>query len=117
VPLWPSETGTGRGFRDRPWGKAAILVAILALALVASRTCGAAGARISQDEAVAIAKRQIDYEPDRVNVRFFRRGVPSRGAWAVSLSTVEESSAMERLTTVVVDAGTGRVVEINRSSP
>ena len=34
---------------------------------------------------MAIAREQIDYEPERVAVRFMRRGIPSRGYWAVSL--------------------------------
>jgi hypothetical protein len=111
-----SDAGDRRGLRDRPLGKAVLLLAVLLLAFVASRSCAAPGTRISQDEAVAIAKRQIDYEPEKVQVRFLKRGLQSRPFWAVSLSTVGPDGRLERTTVVVVNARSGDVDEIRRQS-
>lgn len=109
MPTLPSGGGIARGLRDSPLGKVAILVAILLVAFLASRSCASSGGRVDLDEAVAIAKRQVDYEPERVNVRFFRQGVPSRPFWAVSLADLDEAGAVERRTLVVVSAATGEV--------
>jgi hypothetical protein len=109
----PSGGGTARGLRDSPLGKVAILVAILLVAFLASRSCASATGDIDQDEAIAIAKGQVDFEPEQVNVRFFRQGVPSRPFWAVSLTDRDESGAVERRTLIVVSAATGEVAKVD----
>jgi peptidase YpeB-like protein len=107
-----SDAGARRGLRDRPLGRIAILLAVLLIAFVASRSCASVGNRISQDEAVAIAKKQVDYVPEKVQVRLLKRGIQSRPFWAVSLSTVAPNGSLERVTVVVIDARSGRVDEI-----
>jgi hypothetical protein len=57
---------------------------LFALIFVASRTCANKG-DIEADQAVAVARQQIDFRPDGHNVRFMRRGVNQRPFWAVSL--------------------------------
>jgi hypothetical protein len=111
-----TDAGTARGLRDRPLGKIAILVAILALAFVASRSCASVGNKISQDEAVAIARQEIDYAPDKVQVRLFKRGFQSAPFWAVSLSTVNGQGQLTRTTVVVIDARSGRVDEVRTAT-
>ena len=87
------------------------------LALLVARACTATGDEISQQEAVEIAERQIDYESERTVVRLIRRGVPkSRPYWAVSLSTVDAEGRLERTTVVVVDANTKEVAEVRERS-
>jgi hypothetical protein len=108
--------GTKRALRDRPLFRVAIVVVLLAAALLASRSCAGGANRVSQDEAVEIAKEQIAYEPNRVHVRFFRRGIPAVGTWAVSLSLVK-NGVVERQTLVVVGAGDGKVIEIQDQEP
>ena len=108
----PSDAGSGRGLRDRPLGKVALLLAVLLLAFVASRSCASRDTDISQDEAVEIAREEVDFEPDRVGVRFLPRGVPSQPFWAVSLSTEDSQGALERVIVVVVDANTGEIEEV-----
>jgi hypothetical protein len=108
----PSDAGSGRGLRDRPLGKVALLLAVLLLAFVASRSCASRETEISRDEAVEIARGQIDFEPDRVAVRFVPRGVDAQPTWAVSLSTEDAQGALDRVTVVVVDGQTGAVVEV-----
>ncbi len=104
--------GTGHGLRDSALGKAALLLAVLVAAFVASRSCASRDTEVSQDEAVAIAKRQVDYEADRVITRFVPRGIKSRPTWAVSLEGEGANGRVARLTIVVVDARDGHVLEI-----
>jgi hypothetical protein len=111
-----TDAGTARGLRDRPLGKVAIVLAVLVAAFLVSKSCGAVGDEISQEQAVEIARTQIDYEPERVMVRLLKRGVKSRPYWAVSLATVADTGALERVTVVVIDAKTGAVGEIRRTS-
>jgi hypothetical protein len=91
---------------------------VLLLALLVSRTCAGQQAEISSEEAIAIAKREVAYEPDRTMVRLIRRGAPqSRPYWAVSLSTVDSEGELDRVTVVVVDARTKAVTEVRTGSP
>lgn len=92
------------------------MLAVLVAAFVVSKSCGAVGDEISQEQAVTIAREEIDYEPERVMVRLLKRGLKSRPYWAVSLATVADTGALERVTVVVVDAKTGEVSEIRRTS-
>jgi hypothetical protein len=91
---------------------------VLLLALAVSRGCASTADQISKEDAVAIAKREIAYQPDRTQVRFLRRGVPkSRAYWAVSLSTVDSRGQLDRVTVVVIDARTRAVTEVRESKP
>jgi hypothetical protein len=112
----PTDDGRARGLRDRPLGKAALLLAVLLLAFLASRSCASRDTDVSQEEAVEIAREEVDFEPDRVSVRFVPRGVPSQPYWAVSLSTEDTEGRLERVTVVVVDARTGDVEEVREGS-
>jgi hypothetical protein len=56
-----SDGETARGLRDRPLGKIALFAAVLVAAVLVSRTCGATEADVSQDEAVEIARTQVDF--------------------------------------------------------
>jgi hypothetical protein len=91
-----------------------MLVAVLVLAVVAAKSCASRDTEVSSDEAVEIAREEIDYAPDRVMVRFTPRGVNSRPYWAVSLSTVDAAGNLELVTVVLVNARTGDVEQINR---
>ena len=108
----PTDAQPARGLRDRPLGKAAILLAVLLAAFLVTKSCGSRETEISQEEAVEIARAKIDYEPERVMTRFVPRGIKSRPSWAVSLATLDSDGRIERVTVVVVDGKTGQVVEI-----
>jgi hypothetical protein len=110
--MWPTDAGTGRAFRDRPLGRAAILVAVLVVALLVARSCASRNTEITKEEAIVIAKGEIDFEPDAVQVRFFPRGVQSRPFWGVSLYTGTRQQPTE-CRIVQIDANTGRVAESN----
>ena len=66
-----------------------LVAGILLLALIAfvSRACDQSRVSVTQAEAVATARTQIDYPPDGHNVRFLRRGLTQHPYWAVSLWT------------------------------
>ena len=91
-----------------------ILAVVLVLALVAARTCASRDTDVSQDEAVEIAREEVDFEPERTMVRSVPRGVGSRPFWAVSFSLLDANGNAERTTVVLVDASTGDITEIRR---
>ena len=91
----------------------ALIVILLVAAFVASRSCQQREDGIGKERAMEIARAEIDYEPERIAVRFIRRGIPSSGFWAVSLPGTDPP----RVTTVVINARTGKVVEVNREQP
>jgi hypothetical protein len=112
TPSTDAGSERGRSLRDRPLFRVAALALVLLLAFLASRSCASRDTEISQDEAVEIAREEIDYEPDRVGVRFLPQGFQSRPTWAVSLSTVGEDGELTRITVVVVDGETGEILEV-----
>ena len=88
--------------------------ALLALTFVASRSCADRG-ELSQEQAIEIARGEVDFSPDGENVRFLRRGFNQRPLWAVSLWQRGEGGVdFRRITVVVVDADTGQVTEVRR---
>jgi hypothetical protein len=89
-------------------------VAIFAAALVFAQTCQQSQVRLTKDQAIATARRQVDFTPSRTQVRLVRQGLKSRPYWAVSLSIPKGPNEFERLTTVRVDANTGKVAAVNR---
>jgi hypothetical protein len=92
-------------------------ILLLALIAFASRACDQSRVSVSQTEAVATARTQIDYPPDGHNVRFLRRGLTQHPYWAVSLWTRRpDGNGYERITVVVVDARSGEVSEITRGA-
>jgi hypothetical protein len=90
-----------------------MLVVVLAAALLVARTCGSSQPSVSQDEAIEIAKDQVDFEPKAVQIRNVPRGLEGRRSWAVSLYT----GTIARPGTcrvVEVDASSGRVAQVRR---
>ena len=112
TPSTDAGSERGRSLRDRPAFRIAALLVVLLLAFLASKSCASRDTEISQEEAVEIARDQIDYEPDRVGVRFLPQGFQSRPSWAVSLSTENAQGELTRVTVVVVDGETGEILEV-----
>ena len=71
------------------------------------------GLEVEKEEAISIAQAAIDFEPTRTTIRLVRQGIGGTAVWAVSFSIPAPGGTFERLTTVVVHAGTGEVVEVN----
>lgn len=106
----PSDAGTEleprKTLRDRPLGRIAIILAVFVLAFLATKTCAARGDEVSFEEAEAIARDEVDFEPEKVVVRGVQRGLDAHLFWAVSLSTTNEAGIREDCATVLVDAET-----------
>ena len=113
----PTVSDTARTLRDRPLGRVAILALVLVAALLVARSCGKTETKVSQDEAIAIAKNAVDFEPNNVIIRFLKQGLQSKPFWAVSLSIKHPDGTLDPVVVVVVDATTGEVTEIRRSVP
>jgi peptidase YpeB-like protein len=109
-----TDAGPKLALRDRPLGKALALLAVLAAAFLVARSCGSSEGAISQEEALEIARAEISFEPDGVQVRSVPRGIPQRRVWAVSLYT-GAATAPERVTIVQIDSETGEVLEVGET--
>jgi hypothetical protein len=84
-----------------------MLLAVLLLAFIALKTCASRGDEISFEEAEAIAREQVDFEPDKVLIRGVQRGLDAQLYWAVSLSTENAAGVRVECATVLVNADTG----------
>ena len=90
---------------------------MLVLAFVVAQTCQKDQIRVSKDTAIATAKRQIEFEPTRTQIRLLRQGINSRPNWIVSLSIPKPGEPLstqlfKELAVVRVDANTGKVVDV-----
>ena len=91
-----------------------VILGVLALAFFVARSCQQSQVRISKDQAIATAKREVDFTPRLTNVRLLRQGVGSKPFWFVNLSIPgREEGSVRRLSVVKIDANTGKVVEID----
>ena len=69
----------------RQWSMAARVLVVLAVVLVISYLGGCLGGTgIPGDEAVRIAREQIDFVPQHTNAEFGRKGFPPTAVWAVT---------------------------------
>ena len=94
-----------------------MLLVVFLLAFIALKTCAAHDEEISFEEAEAIAREEVDFEPDKVLVRGVQRGLDAHLFWAVSLSTQNAAGVREECATVLVDAETGETLRDDRASP
>jgi hypothetical protein len=95
------------------WGRAGVIVAILALAFVAAHTCQKSSIRLNKDQAIAKAKRQVDFAPKRTQIRLLRQGLSSKPFWIVSLSTPgKRAGTFHDLAVVRINANTGKVATV-----
>lgn len=107
----PSSTaGARRGLRDHPLGRVVILVALLLVAAIVARSCTGSNTNVSKDEAIEIAREVLVFEPDGVQVRFVRQGVPTQGFWYVSFYN-GTARAPTIVQLVKIDADTGEIVD------
>jgi hypothetical protein len=96
--------------RAPTWPRAAVIVAVLVLAFIVSRTAGET--EVTQADAVATAAEQVDFVPEDTQVRLLRQGIDRHPYWIVSLSTPSpDGQTYDELAVVRIDAETGKVVE------
>jgi hypothetical protein len=90
---------------------------VLALAIGVSRSCGATETKVSQDEAIAIAKGEVDFEPTEIIVRFLKRGLNQQEFWLVGLALEDAAGQRVQATNVILSAETGDVTSVERATP
>ncbi len=90
-----------------------VVVAIFVIAGLAAKTCQQSQVRLSKEQAITRAEQQVSFEPTRTQVRLVRQGINSRPFWAVSLSVPDGAGRFSHLTTVRIDANTGKVDAVN----
>ena len=104
-----AEARPTRDIRDRPLFRVAALLALLFAAFVATKSCARQQHRISQDEAVAIAQKEIDFKPTRHQIKYLPQGVPPVYYWAVNFAVEDENGQVVHTEVVLVNANTGEV--------
>ena len=97
-------------------GRVVLVLGVLLLIVAATGIFSAKrGLQIEKEEAISVARRAIDFEPTHTTIRLVRQGIGGTAVWAVSFS-IPVGGTFERLTTVVVHAGTGEIIEVNRDT-
>ena len=89
---------------------------LLAVGFALVHFAGRGEKRVSKDDAIAIARPRIDFKPTGYQIRFIRRGIPSRGFWVVSFYIRKTGAGYTRVTVVLVNASTGEVSEVRRTT-
>ena len=74
---------SARGFL-RP--RVLAFVGLLVLIVLAANSCQNSQVRFNQQQAIALARQQVDFQPTHTQVRLVRQGIQSQPIWAVSLS-------------------------------
>ncbi len=92
--------------------------AVLAVSLVFFRSCS--GVEISEEDAVATARAEIDFKPERTEARVLRQGFPTRPVWVVVFTVKDPEGGRDdflRYAAVRVDASTGELLDVEISEP
>ena len=110
----PPEEPPKRTIRPTRRGLLAFL-ALLGVTIFVAQSCQQSQIRFSKERAIATALPEAGFTPQRTQVRLVRQGLNGRPFWAVSFSVPAPSGdGYSRLTTVRVDANTGKVAAVNR---
>ena len=108
----------------RPVGssKARNVFILLAIVLSVGYLGGCLGkTTVDRDEAIRIARQQIDFVPERTNVELGRQGFPPKAVWAVTFwieamdggEAKDRGDEFERRTAVEVHADIGKILRIH----
>ena len=96
------------------------MIALVVLAAFVARSCQQSQIRSSKEQAIAIADRQIDFNPGSTQIRMLRQGLNRKPFWFVSLSdpigSVVDPQGFTRLVVVEIDANTGKVENVDNQS-
>jgi hypothetical protein len=110
----PAEDPPHKPLRITKRGVAAV-VALIAVTAVAAQSCQQAQVRVDQERAIATARKEAGFTPERTQIRLVRQGLTGRPYWAISFSVPAASGdGYAKLTTVRVDANSGEVDAVNR---
>lgn len=78
-----------------------------------AKSCQQSQVRLSKEQAIATARPQAGFVPQRTQIRLVRQGLTGHPFWAVSFS-VGGPEEYTKLTTVRLDANTGAIQAVNR---
>jgi hypothetical protein len=109
-------TSDVRALKERPLFRLFALAVVLGVAFLATKGCASSGTKYSAKDAIAIARKQLDFTPKCVQIRYLRSGFKSEPVWAVALWTLK-NGRFDRLTNVIVAARTGKVVSVRKQPP
>lgn len=110
-----TEEPAARSLRDTAWGKLALLGAVLLLALLVARTCGSSDPEVSQEEAIAAAREEIDFEVEQTRIRYVKQGFQGEAVWAVSFARCATDGSIAQFALVRVDVDSGEIVNVKTS--
>ena len=109
----PEEPARRRDLRDRPLGRVLLLLIVLALALLAARSCAGTDRNVTQEEAIELATKAAPFEPcdetGCVQIRYVNQGIPVQGYWAIVLTDEFENGSPTRVASYLVNVTTGQV--------
>jgi hypothetical protein len=118
----PRPAGDGRklgGYAGRKgqlptWPRVGVVLLLFAFTFFFAKSCQDDQIKITQDEAVALAKQQVDFVPENTQIRLLRQGLDRRPTWVVSLSIPKgpegpNPDRFERLALVRIDATNGKI--------
>ena len=120
----PSEDGgrfagyAGRKGQLPTWPRFAAVVVLFLFTFFVAKSCQDEQVRLSQDDAVALAEEQVDFEPQNSQVRLLRQGLDRRPVWIVSLSIPKgnddnpDPDVFKRLALVRIDASDGSIESV-----
>jgi hypothetical protein len=95
------------------WLRAAVIVAVLIVAFVAAQTCQKSSTRVNKDQAIAMAKSEVDFTPKRTQIRFLRQGLTAKPYWVVSLSRPgKRRGTFSALAVIRINANTGKLERV-----
>jgi hypothetical protein len=92
------------------------MVALLLVGLALVHVLHQGKTNVSKDQALTIARTRIDFEPNGHQIRYIRRGIPSHGFWVASFYIRKANGGYSRVTIVLVDAESGKVTEVRRTT-
>ena len=111
----PGRWGGRRTGGGPTWLRVAVIVGVLVAAFVVAQTCQQSQIRLSKDQAIAKAEREIDFEPNSTQIRLLRQGLQSEPFWIVSLSIKGDAeNSFRELAIVRIDANTGKVESVRQ---
>ena len=107
----------GRKGQLPTWPRVAMVVALFLFMLFIVKACQNDQVRLTQDDAIALAEEQVDFEPENVQIRLLRQGLDRRPVWVVSLSIPlgeegPDPDYFKRLALVRIDANKGTVESV-----
>jgi hypothetical protein len=93
-----------------------VVIVLLVLTFFVARSCQNDQIKVSQEEAVALAEKQIDFTSENTQIRLLRQGLDRHPFWIVSLSIPgrqgDDSREFRRLAVVRIDATDGKVASV-----